>query len=41
MEYVDREARRRAKKILEKSGLKVPEFELKSGAPAGLINLKT
>ena len=36
MEYVEREAWRRAKEILEKNGMKVDRLELKSGAPAGI-----
>ena len=36
MEYVDREARKRVKEILEKRGIEVYKFELKSGAPAGI-----
>ena len=33
MEYVELEAQRKAKAMLEKNGMKVPKFELKSGAP--------
>lgn len=34
MEYVEMEAQRRVKKILEKNEMKVLKFELKSGALA-------
>lgn len=36
MKYVEMEAWRRAKEMLEKNGMRVPKFELKYGAPAGI-----
>lgn len=36
IEYVEREAERRAKEILEKNGMGVSKFELKSGAATGI-----
>ncbi len=36
MEYVEMEAWRRAKEIMEKNGMKVPKFGLKFNAPAGI-----
>ena len=36
MEYVETEAERRARKILEKHGMELSEFKLKIGAVAGI-----
>lgn len=36
MEYVEQEAQRRAREILEKNGIEVHKFEFKFGAPAGI-----
>jgi hypothetical protein len=35
MEYVEMEAERRAREILEKHGMELPKFKVKSGAVAG------
>lgn len=36
IEYVEQEAERMAKEILEKNGMSVSKFELKSGAATGI-----